>query len=188
MIEDVGRGGWSLQAEDDMSGGGVVGAFALPTGTVTFLLSDLQWTSPRRKKEVHAGAVASMVVRRHHDLLDDVISRHSGVRPGECDTRQGEIGAFSRASDALAAALEAQRVFTADVGSENPGVSLRMAVHTGEAQLREEGSYFGQLLVRCARVLALGHGGQVLVSAAAAAVRPTACRTARRWSIWAFTG
>ena len=87
---------------------------------------------------------------------------------------QGEgdsvVGAFSRASDAVAAALAAQHAFAAESWPDGAELLVRIAVHTGEAQVRREGSYLGHALNRCARIRATAHGGQVLVSAATAAL------------------
>ena len=78
------------------------------------------------------------------------------------------VAAFARASDAVAAAIDAQRSFMAEPWPPGADLHVRMAVHTGEAQLRDEGNYFGQTVIRCARLRAVGHGGQILVSDAAA--------------------
>jgi predicted ATPase/DNA-binding CsgD family transcriptional regulator len=74
------------------------------------------------------------------------------------------VGAFSRASDAIAAALDAQRALNGESWPVGADLRVRMAIHTGEAQLRDEGNYLGQTVNRCARLRAIGHGGQVLLS------------------------
>ena len=83
---------------------------------------------------------------------------------------QGEgdsvVAAFARAGDAVRAAVQAQRALTAEL----PWLRVRMAVHTGEAQLRDEGNYVGRAIIRCARLRACAHGGQILLSASAAAL------------------
>jgi len=74
------------------------------------------------------------------------------------------IGAtFARASEALAAALDAQRLLAHEDFRAVDGLRVRMALHTGEAQERD-GDYFGPSVNRAARLLAIGHGGQVLIS------------------------
>ena len=74
---------------------------------------------------------------------------------------QGEgdsfVVAFARASDAVACALELQRAPLAPI-------RLRIGVHTGEVQLRDEGNYIGPTINRTARLRDLGHGGQILLS------------------------
>jgi class 3 adenylate cyclase len=74
------------------------------------------------------------------------------------------VAVFTRASDALAAALNVQRAFHSEDWPDGASLRLRIALHTGEAQLRDEGNYFGQALNRCARLRAVAHGGQVVVS------------------------
>ena len=120
-----------------------------------------------------AGAVA-----RHHGLLDAAIVGHGGVRPLEQGEGDSVVGAFSVASDALAAAVVMQRAFAAEPWPEGAELRVRIAVHTGEAQLRDGGNYVGAALNRAARIRAAGHGGQILVSASTAALaadrfRPT---------------
>ena len=92
------------------------------------------------------------------------------MRPVEQGEGDSVVAAFSRASDAVAAALAAQRALVAEPWPEGAELRVRMAVHTGEVQLRGDDNYVGQTLNRCARLRGIGHGGQVLVSAAAAAV------------------
>jgi class 3 adenylate cyclase len=124
----------------------------LPTGTVTFLFTDIEG-STRLLQEL--GGEYADVLAEHRRLLRDAFTRHGGV---EVDT-QGDafFVAFVRASDALAAAREAQ----AALGDGS--VRVRIGVHTGEPLLTEEG-YVGIDVHRAARIAAVGHGGQVLVS------------------------
>src|ERR1700733_7818558 len=105
-------------------------------------------------------------VADHYRLLEDAIARHGGVRP----VKQGEgdsiVAAFARASDAVAAALEAQRALNGRRWPAGVDLRVRIALHTAEAQLRDEGNYFGIALSRCARLRAIAHGGQTLLSRA----------------------
>src|SRR5262249_47010789 len=109
-------------------------------------------------------------IPRHYALLDEAIANHGGVRPVEQGEGDSVVGAFSRPSDAVAAALDAQRAFAAEDWPEGAGLAVRMAIHTGEAQLRDERNYFGQTMLRCGRLRSIGHGGQVLVSSATSAL------------------
>jgi predicted ATPase len=123
----------------------------LPTGTVTFLFTDIEG-STRLLHELgdrYADALAE-----HRRVLREAFARHGGL---EVDT-QGDafFVAFGRASDALAAAREAQATL-------DGVVRVRMGVHTGEPLLTEEG-YVGLDVHRAARIASAGHGGQVLVS------------------------
>jgi predicted ATPase/DNA-binding CsgD family transcriptional regulator len=80
------------------------------------------------------------------------------------------LAAFTHASDALAAAVDAQRALTAEPWPEAATPRVRMAIHTGEAELRGPALYGGTAIIRCARLRSLAHGGQVLVSSATAEV------------------
>jgi predicted ATPase/class 3 adenylate cyclase len=139
----------------------------LPTGTVTFLLTDVEGSSRRWDGAPEAMATA---IARHYEILGDAVARHGGVRPVEQGEGDSIVAAFSRASDALAAALDAQRHLLAERWPERADLHVRMAIHTGDALLRDEGNYFGPAVIRCARLRAIGHGGQVLISDATAAL------------------
>ncbi len=75
----------------------------------------------------------------------------------------GVHAVFATRADALAAALAAQRALHAEPWGATGPLRVRMALHTGAAELRD-GDYFGAPLNRVARILALGHGGQILLS------------------------
>jgi predicted ATPase len=124
----------------------------LPTGTVTFLFTDIEG-STRLLEEL--GERYSDVLGEHRRLLREAFERHDGV---EIAT-QGDsfVVAFTGAGDAVAAAAEAQRVLAATP------VRVRMGVHTGEPELTDEG-YVGLDVHRAARIGAAAHGGQVVVS------------------------
>jgi class 3 adenylate cyclase len=129
------------------------------------LLTDIEgssrlWEASSRDM---AGAVA-----RHYELLDQAATAHAGVRPVEQGEGDSVVAAFSLASDAVAAALDAQRALQGEPWPAATPVRVRMAVHTGEAELRDRGNYFGPAVIRCARLRSLAYGGQVLVSAATA--------------------
>ena len=124
----------------------------LPTGTVTFLFTDVEG-STRLLEEL--GDEYADVLAEHRRVLRDACARHGGV---EVDT-QGDafFVAFAKASDALAAAVAAR-----DALSVGP-VHVRMGLHTGEPAVTGEG-YVGIDVHRAARIAAAGHGGQILVS------------------------
>jgi predicted ATPase len=127
----------------------------LPSGTVTFLFTDIEG-STRLLQELGDGYADALA--EHRRLLREAFERHRGA---EVDT-QGDafFVAFERASDALAAAHEGQKVLA-------PGpVRVRMGVHSGEPTVTEEG-YVGIDVHRAARIAAAGHGGQILLSQAA---------------------
>jgi len=124
----------------------------LPTGTVTFLFTDVEGSTRllQELSDEYAGALAE-----HRAALRDAFARHGGV---EVDT-QGDafFVAFAKASDALAAATAAR-----DALADGP-IRVRMGLHTGEPLVTEEG-YVGIDVHRAARIAAAGHGGQILVS------------------------
>ncbi len=124
----------------------------LPSGTVTFLFTDIEG-STRLLDEL--GDAYAEALAEHRRQLRAVFERHGGI---EVDT-QGDafFVAFPRAGDALAAAAEGQRVL-----ADGP-IRVRMGVHTGEPTVTEEG-YVGIDVHRAARIAAAGHGGQLLVS------------------------
>jgi len=132
----------------------------LPTGTVTFLFTDIEGST--RLWEEHAAAMRAALAR-HDALLRACIDGHSGhvFKTGG----DAFCAAFHTASDALAAALEAQRALHREPWPEGAKLRVRMALHSGSVEVRA-GDYFGAPLNRVARLLATGHGGQTLLSEA----------------------
>src|SRR3954452_18299628 len=135
--------------------------FQLPAGTVTFLLSDIEGST--RLWSEFPDAMGSAVADSYA-ILDRAIARHAGVRPVEQGEGHSVVGAFSRASDAVAPALEAQLELCAHAWGDGLELRVRVALHTADAQLRDEGNYFGLALSRCARLRAIAPGGQTLLS------------------------
>ena len=134
----------------------------LPRGTVTFLFTDIDGST--------------RLWDRHPDEMRVALARHDALVRDAIEERDGHIfktvgdafcAAFVRPSDALAAARAAQRALLAEPWPAPIAIKVRMALHAGNADVRD-GDYFGQPLNRVARLLAAGHGGQVLVSRAAA--------------------
>jgi predicted ATPase/class 3 adenylate cyclase len=125
----------------------------LPTGTVTFLFTDVEGSTQRWDTEPDEMRDA---LAQHDALLKETISQHDGVV--FATGGDGFAVAFARAGQALACAGDAQQALRA-AGC----LPVRMAVHTGEADERD-GDYFGPAVNRAARLMAIGHGGQVLVS------------------------
>jgi predicted ATPase/class 3 adenylate cyclase len=124
----------------------------LPAGTVTFLFTDIEG-STRLVQEL--GDSYGEALRDHRRLLRGAFQRHHGV---EVDT-QGDafFYAFARASDAVGAARDGQSAL------EGGPMRARMGIHTGEAELGDEG-YVGVDVHRAARICGAAHGGQVLLS------------------------
>ena len=139
--------------------------FGLPIGTVTFLLTDIEGSTLAWSA---SALLMGPAVARHYEILDDAVARHGGVRPQEQGEGDSIVAAFSRASDALRAAVDAQVALASEAWPDGLApLKVRMAVHAGEAQLRNEANYVGQTIIRTARLRAIAHGGQVVVSRAA---------------------
>jgi predicted ATPase/class 3 adenylate cyclase/DNA-binding CsgD family transcriptional regulator len=132
----------------------------LPTGTVTLLLADVEGST--RLWETQPGEMTAAIARLDQ-VVGDVLAAHDGVRPVEQGEGDSFVAAFARASDAVAAALELQRAPLAPI-------SLRIGMHTGEVQLRDEGNYIGPTINRTARIRNLAHGGQTVLSGTAEAI------------------
>ena len=128
----------------------------LPTGTVTLLLADVEGST--RLWETQAEVMTAAIARLNR-VVCDVVAAHHGVRPVEQGEGDSFVAAFARASDAVAAAVGLQRAPLAPI-------RLRIGVHTGEVQLRDEGNYSGSTINRTARLRDLAHGGQTVLSGA----------------------
>jgi predicted ATPase/class 3 adenylate cyclase len=138
------------------------GQHPLPTGTITFLFTDIEGST--RLWEQHKAAMRSALAR-HDALVRHAIAAHDGVvfkTAGD-----GFHAAFARAPDALAAALESQRALYNEVWGPTGPLRVRMVLHTGVVEICD-GEYVGIPLNRAARLMAIGYGGQTLVSQATA--------------------
>jgi predicted ATPase/class 3 adenylate cyclase len=134
------------------------GPVTLPTGTVTFLFSDIEGSTQRWEQ--------------HREAMDDAVKRHGALLKSAIERQHGYVfktvgdavcAAFARVSDAISATANAQRALNAEDFSAVDGLRVRMGVHTGEASERD-GDYFGPAVNRVARLMSIGHGGQVLLS------------------------
>lgn len=128
-----------------------------PSGTVTFLFSDIEGST--------------RLWEQHPTAMKRALERHDELMRASFETQHGYIFktmgdafcvAFQTASDAIMAALQAQQALIKESWGETR-VRVRMGLHTGEANERS-GDYFGPTLNRTARMMAIGHGGQVLLS------------------------
>ena len=131
----------------------------LPTGTVTFLFSDMEG-STRLVQEL-GPAVFTEILERHNALLREAFVRHGATERGT----QGDsfLVMFPEAPPAVAAAADAQRALAGTDWPADATVRVRMGLHTGVARLGGD-DYVGLDVHRAARIAALGHGGQVLLS------------------------
>ena len=131
---------------------------SLPTGTVTFLFTDLENSS--KLWEAHPKEMQPALAQ-HDEMLKTAVKAHGGYLVKS--TGDGILAAFGSPSDAVTAAISMQQSFGAEVWEATGSLRVRIGLHTGEAQLRAD-DYFGPTLNRAARVMGIGHGGQVLLS------------------------
>ena len=129
-----------------------------PSGTVTFLFTDIEAST--HLWENHPGPMR-IALARHDRILRQAIERNHGYIVKS--TGDGVHAAFNTATDALAAAIAAQKALLSQTWPEPVTIRVRMGLHTGAAQLRD-GDYFGSATNRAARLMAAGHGGQILLS------------------------
>jgi predicted ATPase/class 3 adenylate cyclase len=131
---------------------------SLPSGTVAFLFTDIEGSTKRWE--------------RHRDAMDGAVRRHDALVRAAIENRGGYVfktvgdafcAAFARVSDAVAAAVDAQLAIANEDFSAVDGLRVRVGLHVGEASERD-GDYFGPAVNRAARLLSVGHGGQVLLS------------------------
>ncbi len=132
------------------------GVSELPTGTVTLLLADVEGSTRLWEMQPHEMTAA---VARLDQQVSEAITVHGGIRPVEQGEGDSFVIAFARASDAVACAVQLQTAPLAPI-------RLRIGLHTGEVQLRDEGNYIGPTINRTARLRDLAHGGQTVLSGA----------------------
>ena len=133
-----------------------LGVSELPTGTVTLLLADIEGSTQLWETQPQEMQKA---VARLDRALAQIVAAHGGVRPVEQGEGDSLVVAFNRGSDAVASALDLQMAPLAPI-------RLRIGLHTGEVQLRDENNYIGPAINRAARIRDLGHGGQTVISGA----------------------
>jgi class 3 adenylate cyclase len=126
---------------------------AAPSGVVTFLFTDVEGST--RRWEADAAAMRTALLA-HDEVLRSAIEGHEGFLFSH--TGDGVVAAFASPRSAVDAAVAAQRALE---------LPVRMGIATGEAELRD-GDYFGTVLNRAARVMAAGHGDQILLDDATA--------------------
>jgi predicted ATPase/class 3 adenylate cyclase len=130
----------------------------MPSGAVAFLFTDVEGSTQRWEQ--------------HHDAMDAAIRRHDAMVRAAIEQHDGHVfktvgdafcAAFSCASDATAAAVDAQRALANEDFSAVGGLRIRVGLHVGEAAERNS-DFFGPAVNRVARLMSIGHGGQVLMS------------------------
>ena len=134
----------------------------LPTGTITFLFTDIEGST---KLWEQAPDAVMHALTRHDEIIEGVVADNHGivVKPrGEGDSR---FAVFEQAKDGVSAAALIQMLFHAETWETPSPLKVRMSLHTGEADLRM-GDYYGSVVNRAARLRSIGHGGQTLISRA----------------------
>jgi class 3 adenylate cyclase len=131
---------------------------SLPSGTVTFLFTDIEGSTALLRE---LGDGYADVLRQERGILREQLTAAGGR---EIDT-QGDafFFSFTRARDAVAGAVNAQRALAEHEWPSSVEVKVRMGLHTGEPSVGDEG-YVGLDVVRAARICSAGHGGQILLS------------------------
>src|SRR5262249_6367504 len=132
----------------------------LPTGTVTFVFTDLEGST--RLWEERSEAAMSDALARHDEILRKAVESRGGVVFSEMG--DGMAAAFPSASSALQACLDAQLALAVESSPGPVELRARMGVHSGDGQLRADGQYVSTPINRCARLMAAAHGGQVVCS------------------------
>ena len=138
----------------------------LPTGVVTFVLTDIERSSHLWEADADAMAAA---LELHNELIERSVNANGGrllKAKGEGDAT---LSVFRRASDAVACSVECQRALLAAAWPGGLDLRVRVALHTGEAHERED-DYFGPALNRAARLRGLARGGTTVVSQATAEI------------------
>ncbi len=131
-----------------------------PTGTLTFLLTDIEGSTELWER--YPDAMRSALAR-HDEIVEGSVDFHHGkvVRPrGEGDSR---FAVFPQAEDGVRAAVKILQKLAGGFADLPFVLNARIGMHTGTADLRM-GDYYGSMVNRCARIRGLGHGGQILLS------------------------
>jgi predicted ATPase/class 3 adenylate cyclase len=129
-----------------------------PTGTVTFLFTDIEGST--KLWEAHPEEMRVALARHDALMREAIVSTHGHVFKTVGDAF---CAAFAMAPDAVSAALKVQTALNTEPWPEETPIKVRMALHTGTVETRD-GDYFGPPLNRVARLLPIGYGGQTLLS------------------------
>ncbi|WP_431190742.1 BTAD domain-containing putative transcriptional regulator [Mycobacterium senriense] len=134
------------------------------TRAVTFLLTDIEGSTAAWEADADAMAVA---LARHDELVEQVVTSRGGRLIKTRGEGDATFSVFDRPSAAAAAAIELQDAITHEPWASQDPIRVRMALHTGEVELRD-GDYYGRAVNRVARLRSLAEGGQILCSGATA--------------------
>lgn len=133
----------------------------IPSGTVTFLFTDIEGST--KLAQEHPSEMP-VLLERHNEILNQATEKHNGYVFNIVG--DSFAVAFHSASDALNAAMDAQRALQSETWNPAP-IKVRMGIHTGAAQLDADNQYSGYAtLASTQRIMSAGHGRQVLISSA----------------------
>jgi predicted ATPase/DNA-binding SARP family transcriptional activator len=149
-----------LQQETGLAAAPPEAVGALPSGTMTFLLTDLEGSTRRWDRNPSAMRNAMAM---HDEILGRAVHDHRGVQVESGREGDSILAVFVRASDALACAISIQQEMSRQEWPSGGDLHLRVAIHSGEAELRG-GHYYGPAVYRCARLLATAHGDQIVMT------------------------
>jgi class 3 adenylate cyclase len=133
---------------------------SLPSGAVTFLFTDIEGSGKLWENYPEQMRAALM---RHDSLAASLIGQHNGHVVKSRGEGESLFAVFSLASDAVAAAVALQQAFVKEPWPAEAPLKVRIALHTGEADVRN-GDYYGPAVNRCARLRAIAHGRQVVLT------------------------
>jgi predicted ATPase/class 3 adenylate cyclase len=131
-----------------------------PVGTVTFLFTDIEGST--KLAQEFRGDRWNAILARHRELIRGALATADGYE--EKTEGDGFLAVFERPADAVRAAVDAQRRLAAEPWPNDAAVTVRIGLHTGDGALDADGEYVGADVHRAARVGAVGHGGQVILS------------------------
>jgi predicted ATPase/class 3 adenylate cyclase len=141
------------------------GPTTVTAATTTFLFTDVE--SSTRLWELDQDGMRRALAT-HDQILRTAIAAHGGEVVKHLG--DGLLAVFDSAPDGVGAAVEAQRQLVGQPWDLGEPLRVRMALHTGDATDARDGDYFGPVLNRCARLIGVAHGGQIIVSEATASV------------------
>ncbi len=141
-----------------------------PTGTVTFVLTDIEGST--RLWETQPDAMERAIVR-HQSIVAGSVEHNRGTLVRERGEGDSTFSVFPHAPDAIAAALEMQRALNTERWEPDVELRVRIAVHTGDAYLIDDEEYASPVINRCARIREVAYGGQVLISEQAVKIAET---------------
>src|SRR4030095_653406 len=114
-------------------------ANVFPSGIVTFLMTDVVGSAAWWRNSPHAAAAMT----RQGELIGQAVARHGGVRPVDQGEGDSTLSAFAHPRQAIAAACDAQRALIAERWPGDAMLRVRMALHTGDAEIVDERNYGG---------------------------------------------